>query len=135
MYPGANGAAENHKKGYCADGVQQKGAKNSTDDLPPWPQPQGIFSLGKMFDVVKFLTEVRTLYEKIATHQSTPSLESDFTMEDIAFASMVQSRTSVSDGRVRFRLFDLEVRGGSDSLIERQDRKTYLLIDCLSSGS
>ncbi|KAG2360920.1 hypothetical protein BDR07DRAFT_1247119, partial [Suillus spraguei] len=36
MYPGPENSPLNHKQGYCADG----------EDLPPWPQPQGLFSEG-----------------------------------------------------------------------------------------
>ncbi|KAF9525245.1 hypothetical protein CPB83DRAFT_870915 [Crepidotus variabilis] len=64
MYPGPNGCPENHKKGYCADGVQQVPKDKSTEGVPPWPQPQGIFRVGKEFHVLPFLSEVHSLYEK-----------------------------------------------------------------------
>ncbi|KAF9523224.1 hypothetical protein CPB83DRAFT_871718 [Crepidotus variabilis] len=63
MYPGPTGSLENHKKGYCADGVRQ--IQKDTEPLPPWPQPQGIFKVGREFHVLAFLTEVRSLYEKL----------------------------------------------------------------------
>ena len=45
MYPGKTNSPENHKRGYCSDGVQQK--EKSGDFLPRWPQPPGIFTNGR----------------------------------------------------------------------------------------
>ncbi|KAG2060562.1 hypothetical protein BDR06DRAFT_863791, partial [Suillus hirtellus] len=54
MYPGPENSPLNHKQGYCADGIKQV-SKNSSEDLPPWPQPQGLFSEGHTFHPHAFL--------------------------------------------------------------------------------
>ncbi|KAF8447599.1 hypothetical protein L210DRAFT_3326256, partial [Boletus edulis BED1] len=47
MYPGSEGSSLNHKRAYCSDGVRQ--VSKAGDEVPPWPQPQGIFTAGKTF--------------------------------------------------------------------------------------
>ncbi|KAG1818937.1 hypothetical protein EV424DRAFT_1281572, partial [Suillus variegatus] len=48
----------NHKKGYCADGVKQS-SKNTSEGLPLWPQPRGMFSEGRTFHPHAFLSTVQ----------------------------------------------------------------------------
>ncbi|KAF8444446.1 hypothetical protein L210DRAFT_3311152, partial [Boletus edulis BED1] len=47
MYPSSEGSSLNHKRAYCSDGVRQ--VSKAGDEVPPWPQPQGIFTAGKTF--------------------------------------------------------------------------------------
>ncbi|KAG2344981.1 hypothetical protein BDR05DRAFT_881053, partial [Suillus weaverae] len=57
MYPGPKNSSLNYKKGYCADGIKQS-SKAAGKELPPWPQPQGIFSDGQIFHPHMFLSTV-----------------------------------------------------------------------------
>ncbi|KAG0694993.1 hypothetical protein DFH29DRAFT_880333 [Suillus ampliporus] len=92
----------NHKKGYCADGVKQS-SKATGEDLPPWPQPRGIFSEGQMFHPHVFLATVQRVYEHV--FMQGPG-ETDL-LETEAFSKLLISRTTVheSDDTVLFRLF------------------------------
>src|SRR5712672_3002804 len=42
------GSSENHKRGYCVNGARQVKMKGK-DDIPNWPQPQGIYVKGTDF--------------------------------------------------------------------------------------
>ncbi|KAG2040154.1 hypothetical protein BDR03DRAFT_821963, partial [Suillus americanus] len=64
MYPGPKNSPLNHKKGYCTDGVKQS-SKAASEELPAWPQPQGIFSEGQTFHPHVFLSMVQRVYEHI----------------------------------------------------------------------
>jgi len=98
MYPGPEGSPLNHRRGYCADGVKQT---SKLEDLPPWPQPQGIFSDGRTFHPVAFLNTVKDLVERAVMHQP-----GNLTiMEGEAFAALAQSHIFTADGRILFRLF------------------------------
>jgi hypothetical protein len=130
MYPGITGAPENHKKGYCSDGVQQK--PRTGEVLPPWPQPLGIFMTGNQFNPFKFLLAIHELYEKVS--RSVEGTEQDSTMEDEAFAHMLTQRTRVVEGTILFELYDLTfVENISNSLIVEDEGKRYLQIDCLKT--
>jgi hypothetical protein len=59
MYPGG---ADDHKRGYCADGARQIVKKGDHDTLPDWPQPQGIFEKGTHFHPIEFLKTLREVY-------------------------------------------------------------------------
>ncbi|KAG0694810.1 hypothetical protein DFH29DRAFT_1006019 [Suillus ampliporus] len=102
MYPGPENSPLNHKKGYCADGVKQS-SKATGEDLPPWPQPRGIFSEGRMFHPHVFLATVQHVYEHV--FMQGPG-ETDL-LETEAFSKLLVSRTTVhkSDDTVLFRLF------------------------------
>jgi hypothetical protein len=77
MYPGPTGAVENHKKGYCSDGVKQTLEQSRQNQDPPqpnqsvsiasprWPQPSGIFTNGTQFHPVAFLHKIGEMYEKV----------------------------------------------------------------------
>ncbi|KAF8969037.1 hypothetical protein BDZ97DRAFT_1654345, partial [Flammula alnicola] len=122
----------NHKKNVCADGVAQKPKPRSSDSLPEWPQPQGIFSAGRFFDPSKFLFTVRDLYEKVMDHTQSPGATADYMLQDEAFSCMLQSRTTFVDGHAFFLLYDLEsVRSSCESLISELDGRRYIRIDCL----
>lgn len=101
-YPGPAGASENHKVKYCSDGCRPK---CSGETLPPWPQPQGIFTDGKHFHPLIFLATVRDLFEKIVVEKS---LGGDMAMEYKAFARLLSNRLVVdtSNGAFLFKLFD-----------------------------
>jgi hypothetical protein len=84
MYPGRSGALENHKKGYCADGVRQKPKVESTDSAI-----------------------VRELYDKVID-RAISDFDQDYSMEDDseAFSRMLSSRVKIEKGQALFLLFD-----------------------------
>ncbi|KAG0698511.1 hypothetical protein DFH29DRAFT_1018080 [Suillus ampliporus] len=100
MYPGAENSPLNHKRGYCTDSIKQ--VSKSGEDLPPWPQPQGMFSEGRTFHPHTFLTAVQRVYECVFSQGPG---EMDM-LETEAFAKLLTSCTEVrEDGAVLFRLF------------------------------
>ncbi|KIK74601.1 hypothetical protein PAXRUDRAFT_19707 [Paxillus rubicundulus Ve08.2h10] len=90
------------------DGVKQTSQK---DDLPPWPQPQGIFSNGCTFHPVTFLNTVKDLIERA-------------------------SRLFTADGHMLFRLFkEFEVDPQTpDHYFHVHDRTKYLHISYLKQA-
>ncbi|KAG1863232.1 hypothetical protein DFJ58DRAFT_839201 [Suillus subalutaceus] len=102
MYPGPENSPLNHKKGYCADGVKQS-SKAAGKELPPWPQPRGIFSEGRTFHPHVFLSTVQRIYEHI--FMQGPG-ETDL-LETEAFSKLLISCTEVHelDYMVLFPLF------------------------------
>ncbi len=144
MYPGAQGADINHKKAFCSDGARQarrtieKVIHGQTtkivDEPPPYPQPAGIFTGGNTFHPMVFLQEVRILYERIIEQKDA------VTMQDLAFASMLNDRTlqlEASDGypaMVLFKLFPTLTLAGTfpqHVLVDYEDMR-YLRMDCLA---
>lgn len=117
MYPGPNKSPQNHKRGFCSDGcpvsfdrfakVKLESTKNQPKDVPPpFPQPEGIFSIGETFNPLQFLQTLRDLYERIVVRREN-STTADASVEDLAFTQMLESRTiHLPDGRVGFRLFE-----------------------------
>ncbi|KAG1751552.1 uncharacterized protein EDB91DRAFT_1078312 [Suillus paluster] len=100
MYPGPENLPLNHKRGYCADGVKQ--VSKSGEDLPPWPQPQGLFSEGCTFHPHAFLLAVQRVYECIFM-QGLGEMD---LLETEAFAKLLASCTEIrEDGAVLFQLF------------------------------
>ncbi|KAH8982076.1 hypothetical protein EDB92DRAFT_1895313 [Lactarius akahatsu] len=71
MYPGPTGSLENDKRGYCSDGVRSRPPDNTPlGCLPPWPQPNGVFSSdawGTTFNPIPFLATLRDVYEKVVS--------------------------------------------------------------------
>jgi len=132
MYPGPTGSSENHKKGYCSDGVCQKSKPDSTDGpLPDWPQPLGVFTKGTNFHPLTFLSMIRELYDKVVEGALT---EVEYSMEDEAFSRLLASRIRVQDGQSLFRMFNLEISAEqaiSPSLLVEHDGATYLRVACL----
>jgi hypothetical protein len=130
MYPGKTNSPENHKRGYCSDGVQQKA--KSGDFLPRWPQPPGIFTKGTHFHPLAFLSAIRSLYEKVTDPGA------DITMEDEAFSDLLAQRLKVQDdGSVRFQLYDLELSSETPQcLIDEEEGSSskYLRVHCLDNG-
>ncbi|KAG2039032.1 hypothetical protein BDR03DRAFT_981073 [Suillus americanus] len=102
MYPGPKNSPLNHKKGYCTDGVKQS-SKAAGMELPPWPQPQGIFSEGRTFHPHVFLSMVQHVYKHV--FMQGPG-ETDL-LETKAFSKLLILCTEVhkSDNMVLFRLF------------------------------
>jgi hypothetical protein len=90
MYSGPENSPLNHKKGYCADGVKQS-SKAAGKDLPPWPQPRGIFSDGQTFHPHVFLSTVQHVYEHV--FMQGPG-ETDL-LETEAFSKLLNSCTKV----------------------------------------
>ncbi|KAJ7571958.1 hypothetical protein C8J56DRAFT_728025, partial [Mycena floridula] len=90
MYPGGVNSPENHKKGYCTDGVRQKIPKSGSHTLPPWPQPSGIFTKGSVFEPHQFFASLIELSSRVAETVSGNSVE--YTMEHGAFAAMLKER-------------------------------------------
>jgi hypothetical protein len=145
MYPGPSGAAENHKQGYCSDGVKQtieltvqnedppRADTPKSCTLPEWPQPQGIFTDGIQFHLVEFLNKIREMYEKVVIEKQG----GDMILEHVAFASLLARRTvQLEDGAVLFKLLDLGCPPSTlEGLIIIINDKKYLCLDCLQEPS
>lgn len=102
MYPGPEGSSLNYKKAYCSDGVRQ--VSKASNEVPPWPQPQGIFSGGKTFHPQMFYVAVQDIYKRYCIPGAEPPPIA--TMEAIAFAKLLASRVRTFDGgMIGFRLF------------------------------
>jgi hypothetical protein len=140
MYPGPSGSAENHKKGYCSDGVKQNMEQSSQNEDPPrdnkptsctpaqWPQPHGIFTHGTHFNAFAFLTKIREMYEKVVIEDDSGEL----LMEHEAFATLLFQRTVIHEGVVLFKLFSLEHSDPiSEGLVVVREDGNYLRVDCL----
>ena len=122
MYPGPTKSPQNHKRGYCSDGcpvsfdrfakvkkepATQAQSTTATKDSPPqYPQPDGIFSNGDSFNCIQFLQHVKDIYERAVMREQNQAV-SDFTIEDQAFALMLESRTlQLHNETVGFRLYE-----------------------------
>ncbi|KAJ7157749.1 hypothetical protein C8R46DRAFT_909000, partial [Mycena filopes] len=128
MYPGGKKSPENHKKGYCSDGFKQKVVEGES---APWPQPTGLFTTGSEFHPLIFLTTIREVYEKVVVEGET-----DVSMEQEAFLSMLPGRTTISaTGAVLFRLFSAFAIPADDetpdTLFVESEGVKYLRIDAL----
>ncbi|KAI0696201.1 hypothetical protein C8T65DRAFT_583603, partial [Cerioporus squamosus] len=144
MYPYKQGSPLNHRKAFCSDGVPQIAhsvekvingqSVTIVDTPPPYPQPEGVFTLGTRFHGLTFLQEVQALYDRVVTEKAPLS------MQDLAFASMVHTRTLVipASGDQRaitlFRLFpSLDADCPQHLLVEyegqRYLRMNYLDVD------
>jgi hypothetical protein len=145
MYPGPTGAVENHKKGYCSDGVKQTLEQSRQNQDPPqpnqsvsiaspgWPQPSGIFTNGTHFHPVTFLHKIGEMYEKVVIEKES----GDLLMEYEAFACLLVRRTVVlEDHSVLFKLFDLDSPSATpEGLIVTHDGNKYLRVDCLQEST
>ncbi|GBE81445.1 hypothetical protein SCP_0311740 [Sparassis crispa] len=145
MWPGPEGAGNNHKKSYCSDGVMQKpktlqrmingSLQDVTEHPPDWPQPRGIFTGGTHFNPAAFLAAVRDMYDCVVVKSGTGG---DHAMEYSAFAGLLSKRTVITDdGAVLFELYgSLEVtseREHADIIVQRNGIK-YLRVNCLHSA-
>ncbi|KAE9405193.1 hypothetical protein BT96DRAFT_1015845 [Gymnopus androsaceus JB14] len=128
MYPCSQNSPENHKKGFCSDGVSQS-SKNIA-----WPQPPGIFAKGKQFDPLSFLRKMREVYEELII-QRHPLTE--LSMEGQAFADFAIAKIKESNGTLVFDLAYAEGLAIDESLpdtlfiIDDDGKKNYLRLDCL----
>lgn len=131
--------SQNHRKGVCADGVWSKANLAEHIPQPPdWPQPQGIFSIGKLFNPTAFLCDVRDLYEKIADHAAhNPATPFETSLEEQAFLSMVKGRKTVINGDCTyFALYEnlqFTSASGCESLVRELEGYPgrFLRMDCL----
>jgi len=126
MYPGPTGSPENHKKGYCSDGVKQV---LKSDTVPDWPQPQGIFEMGMTFYLLKFLATIRNVYEKFVIKQGNGG---NLAMEYKAFGKLLNHRIISPNNHFLFKLFDLEMPASTPpELVIDYNCARYLKVDCL----
>ncbi|KAF9061644.1 hypothetical protein BDP27DRAFT_1234910, partial [Rhodocollybia butyracea] len=66
LYPGPTNSSKNHKRSICSDCAPQK------SKVPIlYPQPDGIFTKGKEFHALTFLSKVCELYGLMASHNRT----------------------------------------------------------------
>ncbi|EGO25016.1 hypothetical protein SERLADRAFT_438621 [Serpula lacrymans var. lacrymans S7.9] len=129
-YPGLTGFSGNHKKLFCSDGVPVR--KDFPDELPPWPQPQGIFVNGTHFHPRVFLSTIREIYEKVIIEGGNGA---DLEMEYQAFAAMLVKRMTppIPNSPVLFRLYEsLTLSPPMPDLVKEHEGKKYLRVDCLS---
>ncbi|PIL30719.1 hypothetical protein GSI_06887 [Ganoderma sinense ZZ0214-1] len=140
MWARGEGDSENHKKGYCSDGVKQKPASvdGIVEELPPWPQPNQIFTKGTHFWPQRFTRTVRELYDTITDGDR---LGGPRAMEFAAFADMLRTRlivipaTDTQPSCVRFKLYrglKLGEQPGNPSDIVVVDGVQYLHVTYLS---
>lgn len=133
--PSAFDNVENHKRDCCADGAPVK-PKDDVPDVPPWPQPQGIFTKGTTFHVLPFLLAVQLIYQKtVEEAQDIATLDA----EQQAFATMFKERLLIESldglGHVAFfRLYaGLQIADEEayrDYYMVKNGAK-YLRLDCL----
>lgn len=118
--PGPEGSPLNHKKNYCHDGVKQL---SRVDEVPPWPQPQGTFTAGKMFHPQAFYVAVQDIYEQYCKPSAEPPPFA--TMEPLAFVKLLSSRIrTFDDGSIGFHLFadyELSATTPSGYIIHSED--------------
>ncbi|KAH9010621.1 hypothetical protein EDB85DRAFT_2083308 [Lactarius pseudohatsudake] len=143
MYPGPTKSPENHKRGYCSDGVRSKPPDNAPPGyLPLWPQPIGVFSSntwGTTFNPIPFLATLRDVYEKAVLGGG----QNDEAVEFGTFTAMLHSRIVVrADGAVFFRLYpEFELGPCPEGLFVKGDEldegrggnewTSYVRVDCL----
>ena len=101
MYPGLEGSSLNHRRAYCSDGVRRVSKVN---EVPPWPQPHGVFTAGKMFHPQAFYVTLQDTYECYCMPSAEPTPTP--TMETVAFVRLLASRIRTFNNNViGFRLF------------------------------
>jgi hypothetical protein len=126
MYPGGS---ENHKKGHCTDGAHQVKRKGE-DDIPDWPQLEGIYLNGTQFHPIEFLKILRDMYERVLVHGERST---DLPVEYEALGKVLERTTTTDeDGSVLFRLYDLAMPPSiPDSLLMLHNGHQHLRLDCL----
>ena len=109
MWAGGEGGDDNHKRGYCSDGVKQKAGPAHSDGLPPWPQPSGIFTAGTHFWPRRLIRAIHELHDALVSTNDLGGLKA---MEFAAFAEMLEKRFVVfppiakeQPSFVRFKLY------------------------------
>ncbi|KAI1781611.1 hypothetical protein LXA43DRAFT_1105626 [Ganoderma leucocontextum] len=142
MWAHGEGNAENHKKGYCSDGARQKPhtVDGVVEELPPWPQPNDIFTTGTHFWPKRFNRTIRELYDMITDGERFGGPKA---MEFAAFADMLRARlvvipaTATQTSCVRFKLYrglELGEQPGNQSDIVNVDGVKYLHVTYLSEA-
>ncbi|KAH9940973.1 hypothetical protein B0H21DRAFT_697284 [Amylocystis lapponica] len=143
MWLGLEGANINHRKGYFSDGVPQKpkkvekviGDKSESifEELPPWPQPHGIFSGGNQFSPGAFLDAVQQMYMQLVVEKDTGG---ELSMEFCAFAALLEKRLTVTpDGLALFELYQsFKYPSTHTNLIIERNGNKYLRVDCLQDS-
>jgi hypothetical protein len=127
MYPGPLGSPENHKRGYCSDGVK----RTMQDDIvPDWPQPEGIFERGSLFNPLKFLSTIREVFDEVVIHGGNGG---DHALEYQAFTNMLRTRTKFTDdGHCLFKLFKLDLPISThQAMLVEYEGSHFLRIDYL----
>ena len=148
MWPGREGASNNHNRGYCSDGVLQKakkidkqvglGGQTETviEILPPYPQPHGIFTRGSDFHPDVFLNTVSDMYDHVVVRGDSGG---PLSMEYLAFAELLHKRVKVmADGAALFELyasFNTVLPRSSAALVVEKDGIQYLRVDRLAEAS
>ena len=141
MWAHGEGNSENHKKGYCSDGVKQKAPPGTDEELPPWPQPNGVFTKGTHFWPKHFNRTICELYETVTDGNTTGGCRA---MEFAAFAEMLQKCliiipvTETEPSCVCFKLyraFELGEQPGSLSDIVEVNSARYLHVTYLSENA
>ncbi|KAI1789749.1 hypothetical protein LXA43DRAFT_892226 [Ganoderma leucocontextum] len=142
MWAGGEGGGDNHKKGYCSDGVKQRPAAvdGITEELPLWPQPNEIFTKGTTFWPKRFTRTVRELYDTLIPGHGLGGTKA---MEYTAFADMLQARLTVTPATadqpssVHFKLYrglTLGEQPERPSDLFTVDGVDYLHVSYLSEG-
>ncbi|KAI1781854.1 hypothetical protein LXA43DRAFT_907485 [Ganoderma leucocontextum] len=142
MWAHGEGNSGNHKKGYCSDGVRQKPptVDGVVEELPPWPQPNDIFTMGTQFWPKRFNRTVRELYDMVTDGERFGGLKA---MEFAAFADMLRARlvvvpaTATQASCVRFKLYrglELGEQPGNPSDVVEVDGVKYLHVTYLSEA-
>ena len=136
MWAHGEGNSENHKKGYCSDGVKQKMVTidGIPEELLPWLQPNNIFMRGMYFWLKHFCRMAHELYNTIIDSNTTGGMR---VMEFKAFMDMLCKRlviipaTATEASCIRFKLYcglELGEQPGSPSDIVDVDGVKYLHI-------
>jgi hypothetical protein len=106
--------------------VKRKG----DDDIPDWPQPQGVYAKGTHFYPIEFLKTLRDMYKRVVVRDERSA---DLPVEYEAFGKVLQRRTIIDeDGSALFRLYDLLMPPSApDSLVVLHNGHQHLRLDCL----
>ncbi|KAH9958299.1 hypothetical protein BC827DRAFT_1136441, partial [Russula dissimulans] len=112
-----------------ADGARQVKRKGD-DDIPDWPQPQGVYAKGTHFYPIEFLKTLRDMYKRVVVRDERSA---DLPVEYEAFGKVLQRRTIIDeDGSALFRLYDLLMPPSApDSLVVLHNGHQHLRLDCL----
>ena len=132
MYPGQRGHPNNHKPGYCSDGVV------SSPTAPKFPLPPGIFLRGNSFSIPAFYATVQQLFECLCVNgqrREDLSLELDTFGE--LFIQRIKQDLDGRSGSVFWELYgNVTLEGVSTSKIDdyvltADDGKQYVRVLCL----
>ncbi|KAH0835795.1 hypothetical protein J3R83DRAFT_9647, partial [Lanmaoa asiatica] len=116
------GSVLNHRHGFYADGIKQT---SKVEELPPWPQPYGLFTEGRTFHPIALLD----ILKRIIEHAIMDVPHTLTTMEDEVFTTLIKSRIFCTEGgRILFHLFKEFTADPStpNSYFHTQDGVKYL---------